>query len=168
MKTHKKLLRSAQRQLEAKIRVNRYTEIMDLHEGNDTRVYSLVRKQRDPKSHKSSYLIFGNKQLQDESEIREAWADYFTDLATPVDSPNFDNEYKEIVEKDIQNMTNLFTENRNNNIELVNVVEMKEIIWSLKSGKSPDEDNICVEHLKYGGSTLMNILGPKSVKVSQC
>ena len=74
MKTHKKLLRSAQRQLEAKIRVNRYTEIMDLHEGNDTRFYSLVRKQRDPKSHKSSYLIFGNKQLQDESDIRAALA----------------------------------------------------------------------------------------------
>ena len=55
-------------------------------------------------------------------------------------------------------MTNLSTENRNNNIELVTAVEMKEIIWSLKSGKSPDEENICVEHLKYGGSTLMNIL----------
>ena len=158
MKTHKKLLRSAQRQLEAKIRVNRYTEIMDLHEGNNTGFYSLIRKQRDPKSHKSSYLIFDNKQLQDESEIREAWADYFTDLATPVDSPNFDNEYKEIVEKDIQNMTNLFTENRINNIELVTADEMKEIIWSFKSGKSPDEENICVEHFKYGGSTLMNIL----------
>lgn len=85
-------------------------------------------------------------------------ADYFTDLATPVDPPNFDNEYKEIVEKDIQNMSNLYTEHGNNNNELVTADEMKEIRWSFKSGKSPDEENISVEHFKYGGSTPMNIL----------
>ena len=57
---------------------------MDLHENNHDGFYRLVRRQRDPKNSSASSFNFEGKMLYEESEIREAWADYFEELATPV------------------------------------------------------------------------------------
>ena len=96
--------------------------------------------------------------LYEESEIREAWADYFEELATPVNHENYDQAHKLIVEKDVRNLHNLFTDGKIENIEPVTEEVVEEIILSFKNGKSPDEMHMTAEHLKYGGSRLFYIL----------
>ncbi|CAC5375526.1 unnamed protein product [Mytilus coruscus] len=91
-------------------------------------------------------------------EIREAWADYFYDLATPSENPNFDPIFKDNVEKDVQNLHKYFSEENQHNIEHVSTDMVEKTILSFKNGKSPDELNISAEHLKYGGSLLISVL----------
>lgn len=96
--------------------------------------------------------------MYEESEIREAWADYFEKLATPVNHANYDQDHKLIVEKDVRNLHNLFTDEKIENNEPVTEELVEETILSFKNGKSPDEIHITTEHLKYGGSQLSYIL----------
>ena len=92
---------------------------MDLHENNHNGFYRLVRRQRDPKNSSASSFNFEGKMLYEESEIREAWADYFEELATPVNHANYDQDHKLIVEKNVRNLHNLFTDGKIENIEPV-------------------------------------------------
>ena len=130
---------------------------MDLHENNRDGFYCLVRRQRDPKNSSASSFNFEGNMLYEESEIREAWADYFEELATPVNHANYDQDHKLIVEKDVRNLHNLFTDGKIENIEPVTEELVEETILSFKNGKSPDKMHITTEHLKYGGSQLSYI-----------
>ena len=131
---------------------------MDLHENNHDGFYRLVRRQRDPKNSSASSFNFEGKMLYEESEIREAWADYFEKLATPVNHAIYDQDHELIVEKDVRNLHNLFTDGKIENIEPVTEELVEETILSFKNGKSSDEMHNTAEHLKYGGSQLSYIL----------
>ncbi|CAG2218547.1 unnamed protein product [Mytilus edulis] len=155
---YKKKLRSMQRQLEASLRINKYQKIMELHEGNDAGFYSLVRKQRNPANTTTTSLTFNDISLNNDNLIRDAWMDYFQDLASPMDSENFDKEHFSLVENDIKHLTKTFTENKIENISPVTEVEMKSILASMKNNKSADEENIAAEHLKYGGPIMITIM----------
>ena len=89
--------------------------------------------------------------------MRNGWADYFEKLATPENCENFDNDHKSAVESDIDNLTNIYTENRMCNITRLTEPELERTIKSFKNGKAPDEARISAEHLKYGGPTLIKI-----------
>jgi hypothetical protein len=141
----------------AKQRQEKFQKIMDLHENNRDGFYCLVRRQRDPKNSSASSFNFEGNMLYGESEIREAWADYFEELATPVNHANYDQDHKLIVEKDVRNLHNLFTDGKIENIEPVTEELVEETILSFKNGKSPDEMHNTTEHLKYGGSQLSYI-----------
>ncbi|VDI77462.1 Hypothetical predicted protein [Mytilus galloprovincialis] len=131
---------------------------MELHEGNDAGFYSLVRKQRDPANTTTSSLTFNDISLNNDNLIRDAWMDYFQDLASPMDSENFDKEHFSLVENDIKHLTKTFTENKIENISPVTEVEMKNILASMKNNKSADEENIAAEHLKYGGPIMITVM----------
>ena len=158
LKKSKKILRSLQRKEVASQRQEKLKKIMDLHENNHDGFYRLVRKQRDPKNSTASSFNFEGNVLYEESEIREAWADYFEELATPVNHDNYDQAHKLIVEKDVRDLRNLFTDEKIENIEPVTEQVVEEIILSFKNGESPDEMHMTAEHLKYGGSQLFYIL----------
>ncbi|CAC5362557.1 CAPZA [Mytilus coruscus] len=112
MQFYKKKLRSMQRELEASLRINKCQKIMELHEGNDAGFYSLVRKQRDPANTTTSSLTFNDISLNNDNLIRDAWMEYFQDLATPMDSENFDKEHFNLVENDIKHFTKTFNLNQ--------------------------------------------------------
>ncbi|CAC5414421.1 unnamed protein product [Mytilus coruscus] len=92
-----------------------------------------------------------------DEDISETWADYFEDLATPVNNPCFDNEYKIRVENDNSLLHEIYTTNRDP-LQMVNEDEVMDCIFSFKSGKAPDETRITSEHLKYRGQNLISIL----------
>ncbi|CAG2206287.1 unnamed protein product [Mytilus edulis] len=120
--------------------------------------YSLVRKQRNPANTTTTSLTFNDISLNNDNLIRDAWMDYFQDLASPMDSENFDKEHFSLVENDIKHLTKTFTENKIENISPVTEVEMKSILASMKNNKSADEENIAAEHLKYGGPIMITIM----------
>ena len=88
--TARKSLRSAQRQLAATQRKKLHEEIMDAHEGDRDTFYKLVKRQRGTGSKPLATIDFG----EDKDQL-EGWATYFEDLATPVEKPNFDSDYKQ-------------------------------------------------------------------------
>ena len=157
-KKYKKQLRSLQRRLEATIRNDKYQKIMELNENNDAEFFRLVRQQRDTSNSICSSLNFNNVTLNDDVEVREAWADYFEDLSTPTDHENFDNTHKTNVMNDLENLTNLYCDYNENNISDVTEDEVRKTISSFKNRKSPDEENIAAEHFKYGGPSLILFL----------
>ncbi|CAC5425276.1 unnamed protein product [Mytilus coruscus] len=117
-----------------------------------------IRKKRDPANTTTSSLTFNDISLNNDNLIRDAWMEYFQDLATPMDSENCDKEHFNLVKNDIKHLTKTFTENKIENISPVTEVEMKGILVSMKNNKSADEENLAAEHLKYGGPIMITIM----------
>ncbi|CAG2242211.1 unnamed protein product [Mytilus edulis] len=157
MRSIKKNLRSVQRRHEANKRQNKMAEIMTLSETNDKQFYTLVKHQRRQGSSSTSVLKYNDNVADCDEDILETWADYFEDLATPVNNPCFDNEYKTRVENDNCLLHEIYSTNRDP-LQMVNEDEVSDCILSFKNGKSPDETRVTSEHLKHGGQNLISIL----------
>ncbi|CAC5420707.1 unnamed protein product [Mytilus coruscus] len=158
MRAIKKNLCSVQRKHEANKRQNKMSEIMTLSETNDKQFYTLVKHQRRQTSSSTSILKYNDNVADcDEDIISETWADYFEDLATPVNNPCFDNEYKTRVENDNSLLHEMYSTNRDP-LQIVNEDEVMDCIFSFKNGKVPDETRFTSEHLKYGGQNLISML----------
>ena len=86
--------------------------------------------------------------------IVEGWADYFQQLATPVENKNFDENFKIMVPDDVTILSSLF-EQTSQPLSPVTEDEIKKFVMSFKNGKSPDGQNVSIEHIKYGGDSLI-------------
>ena len=119
--------------------------------------FRLVKMQREGKIRKLSKIIVNDVHLQEEDKIREGWATYFTNLSTASSDPNFDQNYKVQIDSDIINIEKLAAEETESSIEL-DLESLFETINQMKNGKSPDGEGIMAEHLKFGGTLLLQYL----------
>ncbi|CAG2248490.1 POR [Mytilus edulis] len=105
-------------------------------------------------STQTSCLKVGNELLTTPHEIRNGWANYFQELASPHHNKTI---YHNQVELDCLFLEDIFKSNQKSQI---NVSEnfVKEVICQLKNGKAADSAGICSEHLKYCGETVVHIL----------
>lgn len=157
MREQKKKLRSAQRRLSAAKREQIYTKIMDLNENNDKQFFALVNKQRSIKSGVTSILKLENNIYNTPQTILGAWADYFEGLATPACLETFDDNFLSMVRDDVDALTKIFTGNRQAITE-VDESDIRTCILSFKNGKAPDETKMTVEHMKFGGDSVIFVL----------
>ena len=157
MREQKKKLRSLQRKLTASKRDNTFTKIMELSEINDKQFFALVNRQRNVRTRNNSILKYNNKTFNTPPTILGAWTDYFEELATPAYSEKFDNKFLSIVNDDITALNEMFTKNREPVAE-VTEDEVGKCILTFKNGKAPDESQVTIEHLKFGGNIIINIL----------
>ena len=86
--------------------------------------------------------------------VLQVWYDHFNELSTPKDKIEFDEDhyistYSWAKEKVTLNDLDDFLE------EDFDLVEIKDAIGKLKKAKSPGFDNICTEHLQWGGENLV-------------
>ncbi|XP_033728127.1 uncharacterized protein LOC117317427 [Pecten maximus] len=153
-----KKLRSLQRQLEAANRTDRYKQLMDLDERNRTEFYQLIKQQRNPANIATSTLLYKTKLYNDDNSICNAWADYFEELSTPISHSDFDSDHEDLVTNDIETLTTMFENHNVKNLPTITLEEVSNTIMSFKNGKSPDQEGISAEHLKYRGPTLTSIL----------
>lgn len=154
----KKAFRSEQRKLEASLRNEKYRHIMELNETNDKDFYKLIRKQREHSESASTAITFDGTIETSNEKIKSGWAQYFEELATPIKNQNFDENYFINTTLDVQNISNMFRTQSISQIPIFTEETVRKTIRSFKNGKSADEDCITVEHLKYGGDTLISIL----------
>ncbi|XP_033761518.1 uncharacterized protein LOC117343284 [Pecten maximus] len=152
------LKRNYERQLEAANRTDRYKQLMDLEERNRTEFYQLIKQQRNPANTATSPLLYKTKIYNDDNSICNAWADYFEELSTPISHSDFDGDHEDLVTNDIGTLTTMFENNNVKNLPTITIEEVSNTIVSFKNGKSPDQEGISAEHLKYGGPTLISIL----------
>ena len=113
--------------------------------------YKLVRKQR--KTHQMKPCVeFQNPEI---SEI-EGWADYFEALATPVDSPMYDEDMKQSVETQARLIEELSMSEKTE--APTTVMAVTKHVKHLKNGKAPDIYGVAGEHLKYGPPCLLEVV----------
>jgi len=112
MREHKRKLRSAQRRLAAEKRDNTYSKIMELNERSDKQFFALVNRRRNVHSTSTSILKFDNIIYNTSESILHVWTDYFSELATPTNSQQFDNNFFSMVNDDIETLTEHFISNR--------------------------------------------------------
>ena len=117
---------------------NSMTEIMELGETNDKKFYSLVNHQWQQNSLITSKLKYNDKIAEYDEAIVETWAEYFEDLATPVNQPSFDEMYKPRVEEDNKTLHIYYNSNKEPLTE-VNENKVLKCIFSFKIGKAPDD-----------------------------
>ena len=81
----------------------------------------------------------------------------FTNLSTATSDPNFDQNYKVQIDSDIINIEKLAAEETESSKEL-DLESLFETINQMKNWKSPDGEGIMAEHLKFGGTLLLQYL----------
>ncbi|CAC5390934.1 unnamed protein product [Mytilus coruscus] len=138
MKDAKKKLRSTQRQHEALLRKSNYEKIMKAHEGDQQTFYRLIANQRKDGSTQTSCLKVDDELLTTPHGIRNGWAYYSQELATPHHNKTI---YHNQVELDCLFLEDIFKSNHKSQI---NVSEnlVKEVICQLKNGKAADSAGI--------------------------
>ena len=152
-KSTKAKLRGAQRRQIALQRNMNMEEIMNAQFRYSKTFYKLVNSYRKRPSVQIEELIVGDETYTTPENILEGWKKHFETLAIPAenDTKNYTN-----TEFDLDLIYEICTDM---NKELTfSEKELEEAIRSLNSKKAPDVYGLTAEHLKYGGSTLVNYL----------
>jgi hypothetical protein len=158
-KMDKRALRSEQRQLQAKKRKQKHQEIMDASHDNDQSLfYKLIRQHRSIQ-HQNSRDIEFNGSLLTENEAVFAWAEYFEQLATPTDKPDFDAEYSTLMESMYLDLHKTYSGNDSaSRLPTITDTQVAKLVGTLKSNKAADMYGLACEHLKYSHPVLEHLL----------
>jgi hypothetical protein len=157
VKAKRELLR-VQREAEAESRNKKHNAIMEASESDQTLFYHLIRKQRNEHAKVPEEIVFGDTGVRG-TDLVNAWADYYSKLATPVDHPNFDSAYMNSCK--LQRELAEYLEGQNSPNEHLPVVTedtIRKVISSLKNKKAPDELGLMAEHLKNCPSIVYQTL----------
>ena len=91
--------------------------------------------------------------ITDPVDIAHEWGVYFKDLFSEKSNPEWDNDFKDIVDKNVERLSSIeCVQLRDGPIRVNEVMEM---LKSMKNGRASGWDQISAEHLKYGGVNLM-------------
>lgn len=117
-----------------------------------TKLFRMVRRANGVTAEPTTVLRVDGCVYKD-NELLDAWAEYFRNLATPVDlnyDPHFYNhvseQYSSIIDIPLDEFTPFTVE------------EVTEVVLSLKLNKAGGPDNNDLEHLRYGCESLINAL----------
>ena len=146
-------LRGAQRREIVLQRNMNMDEIMNAQCRDIKTFYKLVNSYRKRPSVQIEELIVGDETYTTPENILEGWKNHFETLATP--AKNYTKNYTN-TEFDLDLIYEIYTE-MNNELNF-SEKELEKAIRSLNSKKAPDVYGLTAEHLKYGGSTLVNYL----------
>ena len=89
MKESKKTLRQKLQQAAARIRENKYNDIMESADFNQQLFYKLIREQRTTRSDQTDTIIIDDMVLSEDECILNGWNTHFQQLSTP--DPGIEN-----------------------------------------------------------------------------
>ena len=99
----------------------------------------------------------GQKTVTCPNEVRSMWKSYFEELYTPKDQ--YDSDFKIEIEEAFDTMwAESFNAESFLMKEEITTSEVTECVKKLKNNKAPGWDQVTAEHLKYGGTHLMEVL----------
>ncbi|MCG7892397.1 MAG: reverse transcriptase family protein, partial [Candidatus Thiodiazotropha endolucinida] len=156
MKLAKKDLRKEQRQEAARIRREKAEEIMAAE--NDSRVfYKLIRQQRKSSNPQLQTLTVNDVDRETPEEMRQGWATHFQTLATPLDNPSFDKQYKQMVDADVECIESMCRE-ENSPIAPITESEVRTAMKRLNNNKAVDIMGLTSEHYKLASFEVTDFL----------
>ena len=101
-----------------------------------------------------SNINFDGRNVFNEREITNEWANYFASLYTPIESPNFDDSFKQTVSSYVQSQNQPV----NTDDIVISSEEVESAVRLAHKGKACGEDGIFYEHVIFGGIQLFQIL----------
>ena len=101
-----------------------------------------------------SNINFDGRNVFIEREITNEWTNYFATLYTPLESPNFDDSFKDTVYNSLQTLNQISV---HGDISITSE-EVDSAIRLAHNDKACGEDEICYKHVVFGGSHLHKIL----------
>lgn len=154
MKESKKILRQKQRQAAARIRENKYNDIMESADFNQQLFYKLIREQRTTRSDETDTIVIDDMVLNEDECILNGWNTHFQRLSTP--DPGMENTedpsamectlIEEILKDPI----------KRKEIPEITTTTAEEAIQKLAKWKAPDHMGLTAEHFKKGGQTIVS------------
>ena len=122
---------------------------LDVNSHSSSKLFRLLRQHNGTNSEPTATLNF--RGLHTGNSLNKAWADYFSELATPTDhsDSSFADFHQTIHEKYEQLLQDPPAE-----VVSFSLEEVSECIDSLKVNKAAGPDDMEPEHLIYGGETL--------------
>lgn len=138
-----KQVRRTQRQHEAERRNQLYNDIIASHEKDQSTFYRLLKRRHGVQSSDIALRLDG-KLVYDGDIQRDAWANFYEELATPggSDEPSLD-------------LLRWFS--KLDATPEVTAADVARAIKNLNSGKAQDLYSIQAEHFKYGGPALIQV-----------
>ena len=101
--------------------------------------------------------VMDGKECDTPEEIRNGWAEHFQTLATPQENPRFDEEYKQMVDLDVEVIEFLCREEESP-ISPVSQTEVTSALKKLNNNKAVDIMGLTSEHFKLAGLELTEFL----------
>ena len=156
MREARRCLRSEQRREAAKRRDEKIEKIMDA-ENNSKTFFRLVKAQRKTPTNQTDSIMVDGTICETTEDVCQGWATHFQKLATPLQNENFDEEYKELVDQDIQSIQAI-CKAAERPINPVTQDEVQKALNKLKNNKAMDTMGLCSEHLKLGGQPVIEFV----------
>ena len=153
LKAAKKILRRAQRQAAARRRKDIKQAIITSCKTKDRRdFYKHIRKQKKPGMSQAT-IEFGDH--ADPQGAAYSWANYYAELASPLEDETFDEEHKQHLQ--ITYLLQVLT-TRGQPVDPVTPDDIVKHVAKLKNGKACDIYGVAAEHLKLSPPSIINIL----------
>ena len=130
---------------------------MDASPNDQKLFHSLIRRQRGRPRPPPDDIIFPDLDKPDEHDVpANTWANYFEDLATPHDNPNFDADHHRSTELQLLLLEHI--QSRALSHCEVTHETVRSPLRRLKRGKAPDAFGITSEHLLAADEMLADTL----------
>jgi hypothetical protein len=154
-KEAKKALRKQQRK-ERAIKRELFMKKLESKPDQKTFFQLIRRNHAEVRSKIPDCIKKGVKTVCTPEEQRELFAEYFEELATPKDAPNFNNQHLKDRERRFKLIKEISKSEEKKKI-IVTIKEVKKAIQKLNSGKAADEYGITAEHVKFAGSEIYTL-----------
>ena len=153
--------RARQRQAEQKYHIEQQAQLKDAYVDQKYFWY-LVNKSKKPKYQKAPINPIKDndgKILTEPNELLIEWETYLEQLASPLDDPEFDDNFKATIEEELNEMTLMSKLNDDKFLsEPISQDEVVTAIKTLKSGKASGWDGVVSEHLHFCGGNTITVL----------
>ena len=155
----KRTFRAEIRRHNATMSADFYNELDKSAEVDQNRFWRLLKASRRKPNKPPPPMCFDGTLYHSPLDITNKWAEYFENLYTPKDNPEYDKEFKKHVEARVRDMDKESYEYYVAELDSpFTVEEVKLCIRELKNGKAGGYDNLSNEHIKCGGKKLHETL----------
>ncbi len=125
---------------------------MQCEPGNPAVFAKLINKQKAPSAQTQALMVNGI--LEYDSAVQcDAWANYIEKLATPLQADHFDEDYHNLVIRDLE-WIKLLCEKSTWSSNPISELEVRQAIHWLQSGKAAGIDDISPEHVKFAADAV--------------
>jgi len=133
-------------------------EITKSEEMNSRYFWYLVNKTKGKGSNKCPIKLSTGEVITDEGDIREVWGQYFKNLYSTSEDENFDATQREHVRNELSCMSIESYKTDENILADIKYDEIEKIVCRLADRKAPGFDGITNEHIRHGGTKLIECL----------
>ena len=156
-KSEKRLFRRKLREVTHQFEREEYERIDNMIEIDQRGFWKAVNiKKRSKRTKQGCEIRFDSNTAREPTQLVRGWQSYFSKLYDDSHDDNYDDDFNDLVTAELDDR--LREENSQYIIsEPLCLAELETAIDSLPLGKASGFDNLCYEHIKYGGNRLRTI-----------